>query len=180
MDEALAKVSEIRAWIDTNTAERDDLEAQLREATAEARAAGADVEIVPALDYAFLAEHAQVASGKLNVMGASYTHLVVDGFPAVHTIAVAGRVRTGKEQDPVEVTLTFTSPAGAGQYSIEGSIDLDVVEGVRPYGDHVGLLFASNLQVVLFTEGLYEVHVKIDGTPARRLAFTVEARATEA
>lgn len=129
----------------------------------------------PELDYAFIAEHAQVASGKLNVMGASYTHLLVDTLPSIHTIAVAGRVRAPRDSEPVEVSLVFTSPAGDSRYSIEGSIDLEQTADMRPYGDRVGLLFASTLQALLPVEGLYEVLVKIEGVVVRRLAFSVEA-----
>lgn len=132
----------------------------------------------PKLDYAFIAEHAQVASGKLNVMGASYTHLLVDTLPSIHTIAVAGRVRAPRDCDPIEVSLVLTSPAGNSQYSIEGSIDLAQTADMRPYGDRVGLLFASTLQALLPAEGLYEVLVKIEGVEARRLAFSVEARSS--
>lgn len=131
--------------------------------------------MVPELDYAFIAEHAQVASGKLNVMGASYTHLIVDEIPTLHTIAVAGRVRAPKDFGPVEVALVFSSPAGETQYSIEGAIGLEPSEEVRPYGDLVGLLFASTLTAVLPVEGLYEVRLKVEGVEARRLAFTVES-----
>jgi hypothetical protein len=131
--------------------------------------------MIPELDYAFIAEHAQVASGKLNVMGASYTHLIVDDLPSLHTVAVAGRVRARKDFGPVEVALIFSSPAGETQYSIEGAIDIESSEDVRPYGDLVGLLFASTLTAVLPVEGLYEVRLKVEGVEARRLAFTVES-----
>lgn len=135
--------------------------------------------MTPELDYAFLAEHAQVASGKLNVMGASYTHLVVDSLPSIHTIAVAGRVRTPKDAGPVEMSIVFTSPPGDTQYSIEGSTELEQSSDMRPYGDRVGLLFASTLQALLPAEGLYEVRVCIAGVEARRLAFSVELRTAD-
>lgn len=133
----------------------------------------------PKLDYAFIAEHAQVAAGKLNVMGASYTHLRVQELPWMHSLAVAGRIRTPEDYGPVEVTLVFTSPEGESQYSIEGSIDIEPDEAVRPYRGRVGLLFASSLQALLPVEGLYEVRVRVDGEEVRRLAFSVERHRQE-
>lgn len=132
--------------------------------------------MVPELDYAFIAEHAQVASGKLNVMGASYTHLVVDSLPFIHSLAVAGRIRAPKDAGPVELSLVFSSPPGEAEYSIEGSVELEQGPDVRPYGEHVGLLFASTLQALLPVEGLYEVRVLVAGVEARRLAFSVETQ----
>lgn len=135
--------------------------------------------MIPELDYAFIAEHAQVADGKLNVMGASYTHLVVDALPTIHSIAVAGRIRAPKDAGPVEVALIFSSPPGDSQYSIEGSIELEQGPEVRPYGENVGLLFASTLQALLPERGLYEVRVMVAGSEARRLAFSVEILSSE-
>lgn len=134
----------------------------------------------PKLDYAFIAEHAQVAAGKLNVLGASYTHLRVQDLPMMHSLAIAGRIRTPEDHGPVEVTLVFTSPEGESQYSIEGSIEIEPDSAVRPYRGRVGLLFASSLQALLPVEGLYEVKVKVDGEEVRRLAFSVELHGREA
>lgn len=129
----------------------------------------------PELDYAFLAEHAQVASGKLNVMGASFTHRIVGHLPSIETITVAGRVRAPKDTRGVEITLEFASPKGDSHYTIGASVDLVPGPDLRPYGDHVGLLFASTLQALIPVEGLYQVFITVDGEDARRLAFTVEA-----
>lgn len=127
------------------------------------------------LDYAFLADYAQVIEGKITAVGASYTHVSVDSLPALFSTSVAGRVRTTVGADPIALKIKVIPPNE--EYEIEVSGLLTTGEDVRPYGgDKLGVLFAFTTQIPIPAPGLYEVHVIVEDKLARRLAFDVETR----
>ncbi|TDW69195.1 hypothetical protein EDF51_106179 [Curtobacterium sp. PhB25] len=122
------------------------------------------------LDYAFLADYAQVEGGKLSALGASYTHASVPSATSMWMTSIAGRVKTSVDADPVELEIQITAPEGA--FEISQNATLEVGPGARPYADgRVGLLFASTVALPVFGAGLYEVTLKLDGEFVRRLAF---------
>lgn len=127
------------------------------------------------LDYAFLAEFAQVQGNRLTAVGASYTYLLASGLPVAHMLSVAGRVKTTVRRESVPVEITVNAPNDA--YSIEVDTELHPGDDVRPYGDNVGLIFALTMQIPIPSEGLYEVLVSVDGEQQRRLAFEVQLNA---
>lgn len=135
----------------------------------------ADELSAPQLDYAFIADDATVSDNKLNARGASYTHLRVAALPTLHKLAIAGRIRVPENFGPVEVSLTFSSPPEVDGYSVEGLIQMEANDDVRPYRGRVGLVFASTLTPVLPVEGLYTVTIKLEGQVVRTLAFSVES-----
>lgn len=126
------------------------------------------------LDYAFLADFAQVSEGKITAVGASYTHVGVESFPTMFSTTVAGRVRTTKGADPFELKIKVIPPNE--EYDIEVAGLLAPPDDARPYGeDKLGVLFAFDAHFPLPAKGLYQVVVLLDGLVARRLAFDAEA-----
>lgn len=125
------------------------------------------------LDYAFLADHAQVENGRLFVTGASFTHVQTGGFPSGLRMSVAGRIRAEESSDSTDVVIDITSPGDDG-YKLEMAATISDSDGVRPYDGKVGRLFAFGTDLPIPVEGLYEVNISVDGVHARRLAFSVE------
>lgn len=122
------------------------------------------------LDYAFLADYAQIEAGKLSALGASYTHARVAALGGQWITSIAGRVRTSVDADPIELTIRIVAPEDA--FELNFQTVLQVGEESRPYdGGKVGLLFASTVALPIIATGLYEVFLILDGVEARRLAF---------
>ncbi len=124
------------------------------------------------LDYAFLADYASAETGKLTVVGASYTHVIALTLPSIHQLSVAGRIRATVDEETVALAITVKAPDN--QYNITIGSELRPDGAARPYGNKLGLLFSANLQMPIPSEGLYEVLISIEGEQVRRLAFDVE------
>lgn len=124
------------------------------------------------LDYAFIADYAAVIEGKLTAVGASYTHVRALSLPALHSLSVAGRVRSRVGDDPVRLEVKI-NPPGGDEFVIAALLDHDGT--ARPYGDNrIGLLFAANVAIPLLEPGLCVVTIGLDDDPVRRLAFSCE------
>lgn len=126
------------------------------------------------LDYAFLADYARVESnGTLTVIGASWTFIVASQVPAVHRMAIAGRIRSTPEAEPVPLRIEVVAPEG--KYRMALNAELTRAPAARPYGaaGRVGHLFAVDMDLPLPVYGLYEVHIHVADRHARRLAFDV-------
>jgi len=125
------------------------------------------------LDYAFVADFAQVVDNKLTVVGASYTFIHAAVLPSPHMLSIAGRLRAAEGTTSVPMKIEVVPPTNA--YSIGIDLDLAVADHVRPYAGKVGVLFAITVQVPLVAPGLYEVLIDVEGERGRRLAFEVQA-----
>jgi len=124
------------------------------------------------IDYAFLADFAKVeANGTLTAVGASWTYLTTEGFPAGHRMSVAGRVRARVDEGDVPIRVSYTTPNEAVRLNADGL--LVPTDAQRPYGDGwIGHLFAMDMAIPLPAPGLYWVEISIgDGASVRRLAF---------
>jgi hypothetical protein len=123
------------------------------------------------LDYAFLADYAQIEGDKLSVIGGSFTHVSVDSTDGLFILSVAGRVRmsVGEQAAHLEVRLR----GGDGAFEVGSSQELAVGPTAKPYGDDkVGILFVSGIAVPALL-GLYEVFLTLNGVQVRRLAFDI-------
>lgn len=127
----------------------------------------------PDLDYAFLAEFASIAEGKLMVVGGSFTHVTVPNLNRGHLLAVAGRVRAEQDTPPIKLGIEFEAPAGGG-FKISSESDILPGPASRPYNGKVGILFTLSTVIPLPIEGLYTVNLSLNGDHVRRLAFDVE------
>lgn len=124
------------------------------------------------LDYAYLADYAQIEGGKISALGASYTHAIVPELPVGWMTSVVGRVRVSEDEEPVSVRIEIVPPGDAVKLNAESLIERSPSE--RPYRGKVGLLFAATLQLPIAEAGLCTFDVYINGEHARHLAFEVE------
>ncbi|MCV7435740.1 DUF6941 family protein [Mycobacterium seoulense] len=119
------------------------------------------------LDYAYLAEFAQVIDGKLTAVNASFI-AVTTPVPAVFQFAVAGRVRAPVEAGIVDLAIQIVAPDDSTKITWQSELRTD---GHQVYDGKVGILFALRTGVPLSTHGLFRIEISIDGEHARTLAF---------
>ena len=129
------------------------------------------------LDYAFLADFATIQDGRLTVVGASFTRMVVTEYPTFALLGVAGRIRCDEpDRNTINVTLRITSP-GAEPTTIEAVNAVDASEKANPpYDKHRrGIVFAVQVNLPVLEEGTYTVEVDLDETDGvdRTLKFEV-------
>lgn len=128
---------------------------------------------MPELDYAFLADFAQVENGRLTSVGASYTHVTVPDLNTGWITAIAGRVKTTVDAPPVALRIEVGPASGAFRFNFDSQLRPGV--DVRPYdGGKVGILFSALMTLPLITEGLYVAKIHLDEALVRTLAFEVE------
>lgn len=124
------------------------------------------------LDYAFLADYAVVADGKLTAVGASFTIVKPPSLPQNLPISIAGRLRASVGTTAAGLKIEVVPPNKEYEINAEGV--MHDLEGVQPYDGKLGLLFAFTLALPLVAPGLYVVNLYLEGNLARRLAFEVE------
>lgn len=90
------------------------------------------------LDYAYLAEFAQVIDGKLTAVNASFI-AVTTPVPAVFQFAVAGRVRAPVEAGIVDLAIQIVAPDDSTKITWQSELRTD---GHQVYDGKVGILFA--------------------------------------
>ncbi len=118
------------------------------------------------LDYAYLAEFAQLIDGKLTAVNASFID-VKTAVPGHFQFAVAGRVRAPADADQIRLTVKLVSPDGI---TFAWNAEL-TPEGLPVYDGKVGILFAVRLGIPITRHGLFVVTIDVDDEEARRLAF---------
>lgn len=126
------------------------------------------------IDYAFLADFAKVEpNGTLTVVGASFNFLTVPMVPVNYRLAVAGRVRSRKDDGTIPLRISFSGPNET--YNINTDGELTPAEDALTYGDGLlGHLFALDMQLPIPVVGTYTVDVTLPASGAsRRLAFEV-------
>jgi|SRR6478735_7026310 len=123
------------------------------------------------LDYAFIAEYAQITDGNLTVVNASFIH-VKTPVPGFLSFAVAGRVRAPADAGEVHLAVRFVAPDP--NTAITWRLGLST-EGHPVYDNKVGILFAIRTTTPLQAHGLYQVFIDIDEQEVRRLAFEAVA-----
>ncbi|GAA3305402.1 DUF6941 family protein [Glutamicibacter nicotianae] len=126
------------------------------------------------LDYAFLADFAQVSDNKLTTVGASYTHVYTSSVPGGHLLYIAGRIRCPENLQEVPLKIVASPPNK--EFEIAGELTLGHQGEIRPYDGKVGLLFSMGINLPLPSEGLYEINLFLEDRLVRRLAFSVELR----
>jgi hypothetical protein len=123
---------------------------------------------VAELDYAYLAEYAQITNGNLTAVNASFINIKTPA-PSVFTLAIAGRVRAPADAGDVRLDITFAVPSENGP-TITWQLNVST-EGNPVYDNKVGILFAVRAAVPIPTHGLYVFTIDVDGKKARTLAF---------
>jgi hypothetical protein len=125
------------------------------------------------LDYAYIADHAQISEGKITAVGASFTQVIVEQFPAVIPLSVAGRVRASHGTTEIPISINIHPEDMEFDLHFDGKLD---ASNSLAYEGKVGVLFAMGTQVPLSGPGLIEVIIKSGDNFVRRLAFSVEAK----
>lgn len=124
------------------------------------------------LDYAYLADYAQIDGGKISALGASYTHAVVPSVPTGWMTSVVGRIRASEEEPAPVVRVEMTPPDDAYRMRFESEIPRSA--DIRPYRGNIGFLFTVTTQLAITSPGLYAFEIYVNDVHARRLAFEVE------
>lgn len=123
------------------------------------------------LDYAYLAEFAQVSDGKITAVGASFTHVSASVFPLHFAVSVAGRIRVSNETESVALSVAVAPESGEYKVDFDGLLSTG---GSRHYGEKIGILFALTTQVFVPRPGVFEFLISLEGAAARKLKFQVE------
>lgn len=126
------------------------------------------------IDFLILADAAQVADGKLYLLGGGWDRLAVNALPAVQMagIAVAVVVPWSETNIPHTMTLTIDDEDGA---AVLPPVSVQVEVG-RPPGLAAGadqrVLVAFNAQLNLPRLGGYAVTAALESGTQRRLRFS--------
>lgn len=119
------------------------------------------------LDYAFLADYAVVADGRLTVVGGSFVTVAVP-MPVDYRFAVAGRIRASLDVESFDLQFSVKAPG----YEIStGGVSRPGDPDSTTYADKRSTLFVLNTVIPLVEPGLYEIFVGLNGETVRRLAF---------
>ena len=127
------------------------------------------------IDFVILADAAQVADGKLYLLGGGWDQIAVQGLPAMHMTGVAvGVLVPWSETNTTRIlTLTIEDEDGA---IVLPPVTVRVEVG-RPPGLPAGaeqrVMFAFNAQLALPRLGGYVVSVVLEDGTRRRLRFGV-------
>jgi hypothetical protein len=129
---------------------------------------------MPEIEYAFLADAAQVQPGsKFHVLGGGISRLTGPTFPFVHphlSLVVGLRVAVPERNREYELGFIVASPDGASITTANGRV---VARGNGDAGDLV-LTIAIDLWNLNFTmSGEHAVRILIDGAEKKRLGLTV-------
>lgn len=127
------------------------------------------------LDYAMVAEFAQVQNNRLTMVGASFTQLFTAQFPVNLSFSVAGRVRVPDEMPGFNFDITARLPNIPGEEAFEMQINGHYFTdpNVHRYAGKHGMLFAVGMNIPAFSPGIAEIFIDLQGKRVRRLAFDI-------
>ena len=129
------------------------------------------------LDYAFLAENAGLLQdeGKFCIFGGGLDTFNVSGLPAVVTFWLFARIEAedGEKLDGHTVAMELVNPAGERVKMGETS-DLALSEAAPHVRSNASMLM--KLIIKFLTEGIYTLHLSLDGNEAKVLPLSVVKR----
>ena len=127
------------------------------------------------IDFLILADAAQVADGKLYLLGGGWDRLAVNALPAAHMLGVAVGVLVPWAEANSGRTLTL-SIADEDGGTVLPPVSVRVEVG-RPAGLPAGaeqrVMLSFNAQVALPRLGDYALLATLDGGPEKRYRFSV-------
>jgi hypothetical protein len=129
------------------------------------------------IDFLILSDSAQVAEGKLYMLGGGWDRLAVIGLPAVQPmgIAVGLLVPWGETNVPTNLWISIEDDdGGAVMPSVSARVEVGRPTGIPP-GSEQRVILAFNVQVALPRLGGYAVIAGFDDGAWRRHRFTVQA-----
>lgn len=131
------------------------------------------------IDYALIADYADLAAGKLYLMGGGWDTITVADVPATMRIAVAIGVRFGWEETnrPTAVTITIEDDDGAALVTMQGQVNVGRPAGLPPGSTQLAQM-AANAALTIAKPGGFRVRIQAgEGGPERALPFRVNRRA---
>jgi hypothetical protein len=129
------------------------------------------------IDFLILADSAQVAEGKLYMLGGGWDRLAVMGLPAVQPmgIAVGLLVPWGETNVPANLWLSIEDEdGGAVMPPVSAGVVVGRPTGIPPGSDQ-RVILAFNVQIALPHLGGYAVTARFEDGAWRRHRFTVQA-----
>ncbi len=132
------------------------------------------------IQFALLADHAEIVSGKLYLMGGGWTTSYAAVIPATIRLAIVVGVRVGWEEtnQPVPVRITVENDDGQEFVRIDGQVNVGRPVGLAPGSAQVAQM-AANVPVTLPAFGGYRVQIVAggEGQPVEEnLPFRLEQR----
>ncbi|MGE5595220.1 MAG: DUF6941 family protein [Hyphomicrobiales bacterium] len=118
------------------------------------------------IDYALLADHAEVVSGKLYLMGGGWDTWFAAEVPAQVRMAVAVGIRVGWDEtnQPVPVVITLEDDDGQSLVKLEGSINIGRPAHL-PAGSTQLAQMAANIGMQVQRHGGYRVRIEAGEGP---------------
>jgi hypothetical protein len=132
------------------------------------------------IDYAVLADYAEIVAGKLYLMGGGWDTSHAASFPAHVRLAVGIGVRVGWSEPVrhVPVHITVEDDDGKSYVRLDGTIGADRVDSLPPGTSQLAQL-AANLPANVPAAGGYRVHIVLgegDDVVVQDIPFRVVAR----
>lgn len=129
------------------------------------------------IDFLILADAAQVAEGKLYLLGGGWDRMAVNTLPAVQTVGIAVGVIVPWNETNAPHTLTLTvedEDGGAVLQPVEVRLEVGRPVGL-PAGADQRITVAFNAHLGLAKLGGYVVATALENGTQRRLRFGVTA-----
>jgi hypothetical protein len=126
-----------------------------------------------------LADYASIREGLLHVLGAGITRIARDPLPARLDVALALMLQAADESDfmashTLEVTISESSPASAGEQVAKVLAELGPPPGVAPLGPNLQIPIVVPIQPVpVLRTGSYVIAISLDDEPAGSYEFEV-------
>ncbi len=129
---------------------------------------------MPEIEYAFLADAAEVQPGqKFHVLGGGITRLTGPSFPFQHphlALVVGLRLTSVERNREHDLEFLITAPDGSAVASSSGRV---VAHGPREPSDVVITLAVDMWNLTLAAAGEYSVRILVGGSERKRLSLTV-------
>ena len=127
------------------------------------------------IDFAILADGAEVAGEKLFVLGGGWTLIWTREMPATHRGSVSVGIRVGWQETNQRHSLGIEIRDADGnlvQEIARGEFEAGRPPGIKPGSDQLVML-AANVDFKLETLGDFAVVIEVDGTEMKRLPYQV-------
>ena len=128
------------------------------------------------LDFAFLADFAQVASGKLYVVGGAFDRIVARDVPVVHalmTLAVRMVLTPAEVSRPHHVEVVILDEDGKRIADVNGNLMVDRPETGEHWKPVPAMLTWNFLNVQFERFGSYGVEILVNGSSVKSLPLEI-------
>jgi hypothetical protein len=132
------------------------------------------------IDYALIADYADITAGKLYLVGGGWDRVGASAFPAGIRLGVALGVRLAWDETnvPVPVTILVEDDDGAPLARVEANLNVGRPPGLPPGSSQLAQV-AANLAISAPKAGGYRLAITVrgpGGEAARSIPFRVTAK----